>query len=103
MSGQSSSAAERSAHVTRGAAPSAPAPSESTILERKNEAGQTVAELRVVAELRAQNERLRAALRELLPGNLGANRLIPDDALIPVDMTMGEIRRARAVLSEPSL
>ena len=43
---------------------------------------------------------LLAALREMVPGNIGAMTGLPDDAIIPVDMTAGEIRRARAAIAK---
>ncbi len=57
MSEQRNDAAERSAHVLRGG--DAKAGGLHPILETKNEAGQTVGQLRVVVELRTQNARLR--------------------------------------------
>lgn len=38
-------------------------------------------------------------LRAMIPTNLGDNSLVPDDATIPVDYTMAEIRRARALIA----
>lgn len=74
MIGQSSDAAERSAHVTRG--PAAEGAALHPILERKNEAGQTTGQLRVVVELREENARLRAALHRISLGsqNSGATK-----------------------------
>lgn len=47
----------------------------------------------------AELERLRAALTMLLPQNLGPlPERAPDSGIIPVDMTFGEIRQARAAL-----
>jgi hypothetical protein len=54
MTHQSDAAAERSAHVTRGAA----APSNWPVVQREDGSWQ----LKVVAELQAENEKLRAAL-----------------------------------------
>jgi hypothetical protein len=45
-------------------------------------------------------ERMRQAVQELLPQKIGIAAFLPDDAVIPVDMTMGEIRRAIAALGD---
>lgn len=48
----------------------------------------------------ADNERLREALTNLIPQNLGAVPVsVPDSTTVPVDMTIGEIRRARAAIA----
>jgi Lar family restriction alleviation protein len=42
----------------------------------------------------------REALRGMLPGNLClANNVLPDDALVPLDTTMGELRAVAAALA----
>lgn len=52
------------------------------------------------ARLIAAAPDLLAALVEMTPRGLNSdNSNIPDDLVIPVDMTMGEIRRARAAIS----
>lgn len=51
--------------------------------------------------LRAENAELLAALRRLLPRNLGPlPDHLPDDTVFPVDMTAAEIRDARALLAK---
>jgi hypothetical protein len=54
-----------------------------------------------MAKVTAERDALREALKELVPDNLGflpAN--MPDETILPVDVTFGEIRRARAALSQ---
>lgn len=87
MSGQSKDAAERSAHVTRGASVPAGAGLH-PVAEWKNERGQTVAAARGVVELRQENARLREAL-EIIAGkrqcidNLMSNVDVARAALTP--------------------
>lgn len=64
MTGQTNTAAERSAHVTRGG-PAQSGDELHPVVEWKNERGQTVAAARGVAELRARVQELEAALRAI--------------------------------------
>jgi Lar family restriction alleviation protein len=51
--------------------------------------------------LRAENELMREVVSDLLPrGVCWDNPNIPDNTVIPVDMTMGEIRKARNALAQ---
>lgn len=61
-------------------------------------------EERALALVNAEIERLREALFEIVgPLNVCSdNPNVPDDTLLEVDRTMGEIRKARAALKEPS-
>lgn len=51
------------------------------------------------ANLIAAAPDLLAALDELIPHNIGLGDHLPSGTVIPVDMTMGEIRRARAAIA----
>ncbi|WP_303763763.1 hypothetical protein [Sphingobium yanoikuyae] len=53
------------------------------------------------ADLIAAAPELLEALEELIPANLCATNLaLPDDTVLPVDMTLGEIRRALAAIAK---
>ncbi|NBB37667.1 hypothetical protein [Sphingobium yanoikuyae] len=55
----------------------------------------------VIGPLAAAAPELLVALEELIPANLCASNLaLSDDAVLPVDMTLGEIRRAIAAITK---
>jgi hypothetical protein len=54
-----------------------------------------------IADLRAINAELYAKLTEILPHNVClTNRNIPDDMAVPLECTMGDLRRISAVLAK---
>lgn len=63
--------------------------------------GQCERQATELTTLRAENELMREVVSDLLPrGVCWDNPNIPDNTVIPVDMTMGEIRKARNALAQ---